>query len=103
LGAAFRAVRHTAFLTRRDVERAALVASPDDASTFTVELTLTAEGAAKAKEYTTANTGKCVSLVAGGKVLWTAALDTPVEGDTFVLSGAFSGTRGIAIVDLFGQ
>jgi preprotein translocase subunit SecD len=100
-GSAFRAVRRTPFLTRRDVERAELVADKDNPSTFEVQLTLTQEGATKAQEFTKSNTGKCVALVAGGMVIWSASLDTPVEGDAFVLSGSFSGNRGIAIVDLF--
>lgn len=102
-GSAMRAVRHVAFLTRRDVERATLVSSKDDPTIFEVDLTLTPDGQAKAKEFTTANTGKCISLVAGGKVLWTATLDGPVEDNTFVLSGSFSGRQGMAIVDLFEQ
>lgn len=102
-GSAFRAVRHVPFLTHRDVARAMIVADPDNPSTFEVRLELTEEGAAKAKEYTAANVGKCVALVAGGSVLWTAPLDAPVEGETFVLAGSFSGNRGIAIVDLFGR
>lgn len=102
-GSAFRAVRHVPFLTRRDVARALLVADPDLPSTFSVELTLTEEGAARAREYSTANSGKCVALVASGKVLWSAPLDSPIESETFVLSGSFSGARGIAIVDLFRQ
>jgi hypothetical protein len=100
-GSAFRAVRHVPFLTRRDVARAALVADPDDASVFEVRLTLTEEGAAKAKQFTDANVGKCVALVAGNVVVWSAPLDTPVDGDTFALSGSFSGQTGIAIVDMF--
>lgn len=100
-GSAFRAVRNVPFLTRRDVARAMLVADRDNPSTFDVQLVLTEEGAAKAQEFSTANPGKCIVLMAAGKVLWSAPLETPIEGDTFVLSGSFSGARGIAIIDLF--
>jgi hypothetical protein len=102
-GSAFLAVRRTPFLTRRDVERAVLSSAGDDSGAYNVVLTLTPEGVAKVKEYTTANTGKCVALVAGGRVIWSTTLTTPVEDEEFVLSGAFSGSKGIAIVDLFGR
>ncbi len=102
-GSAYRAVRHTPFLARRDIVRASLVADEDDDSIYQVELALTPDGAAKVKEYTAANPGKCIALVAGGKVLWSATVDAPVEGDVFVLAGAFPGNKGIAIIDLFGR
>ena len=102
-GSAMLAVRHVPFLTRRDVVRATLVADEEDPSAYSVTLELNEAGQVKAKEYTAANVGKCIAVVAGGRVVLTTSLEGPVEGETFVLGGKFDGTRGIALVNLFGR
>jgi SecD-like export protein len=102
-GSALLAVRHTPFLTRRDVVRATLVSAEDDPSSFEVSLELTDAGLTKVKEYTAANVGSCIALVAGGRVVLTATIDAAVEDGPFVLGGRFDGAHGIAVVDLFGR
>jgi preprotein translocase subunit SecD len=99
--AVYLGVRRTPFLARRDVVEATMAGTGTGA--YEVRLELTDAGAAAVRDYTAANLGKCVALVAGGKVLWTATLDAPVEGDVFVLSGGFDSRTALAIVELFGS
>jgi hypothetical protein len=94
-------VRHIPFVGRRDVESATFHAVEKAPNTYEVRLKLTEDGAKKVQEFTAANVGQCVALVAAGKVLWYAPLESPVEGDVFVLAGSFSAAEALGIADLF--
>jgi preprotein translocase subunit SecD len=104
-GSALLAVRRVPFLTKRDVVRATLLPDEGDASAFWVSLELTDAGMAKVKEYTAANVGTCIAIVAGGRVVTTATVDEALGDDAaaYVLGGRFDGRHGLAIVDLFGR
>ena len=96
-------VRHLPFLTRQDVVSATFHAVEKTPGAYEVRLALTEQGAKKVQEFTDANVGNCVALVAAGKVLWYAPIESKVEGDVFVLSGSFSATEALGIADLFNN
>ena len=101
--AAYVGVRPVPFLTRRDVVQATIAANADPRATYSVRLELTEDGAARVRDYTASNLGRCVALVASGKVLWAASITEAVESDVYVLDGAFSAATALAIVDLFWE
>lgn len=68
--------------------------------TYAVVLKLNADGQRKATEYTKAHLNECLALTAGGRVLWTGVVDTPVEGDEFVIS-SFNITEAVSIIRMF--
>lgn len=101
--ASYVGVRRVPFLTRRDVVQATFVPTADDASVYEVHLMLDADGAAKAQAFLESNVGQCLVIVASGKVLWHGGTPLAVQDGVLVLSGGFSSTVALAIVDLFGN